>query len=97
MKLLNYNKNVCYLNVDGNNKKLLEITKEDILKTLEYIYKNENIELEPYDKEKIPNEAERIIYENLYKKFTSFLEQKSNLKEEIENLFKDLEEKYKIN
>ena len=96
MKILKYENNVSYLYVDGKYKKLLEISKEDILKTLEYIYENEEIELEEYDKEKIVNEAEKIVYENLYNKFYNFKENKSILKNEIDNLFKDLEEKYKI-
>lgn len=96
MKILKYENNVSYLYVDGKYKKLLEISKEDILKTLEYIYENEEIELEEYDKEIIVNEAEKIVYENLYNKFNNFKENKSILKNEIDNLFKDLEEKYKI-
>ena len=51
MKILKYEDNVSYLFVDGKYKKLLEISKEDILKSLEYIYENEDIELEEYDKE----------------------------------------------
>lgn len=96
MKILKYEDNVSYLYVDGKYKKLLEISKEDILKSLEYIYENEDVELEKYDKEKIVNEAEKIVYENLYNKLNKFKEDKSILKNEIDSLFKDLEEKYKI-
>lgn len=96
MKILKYEDNVSYLYVDGKYKKLLEISKEDILKSLEYIYENEDVELEEYDKEKIVNEAEKIVYENLYSKLNNFKEDKFILKDEIDNLFKDLEEKYKI-
>lgn len=96
MKLLKYENNTSYLYVDGKYKKLLEISKEDILKSLEYIYENEDVELEEYDKEKIVNEAEKIVYENLYNKLNNFKEEKPILKNEIDNLFKDLEEKYKI-
>ena len=96
MKILRYESNASYLYVDGKYKKLLEISKEDILKSLEYIYENEDVELEEYDKEKIVNEAEKIVYENLYNKLNNFKEDKPILKNEIDNLFKDLEEKYKI-
>lgn len=97
MKILKYESNASYLNVDGKDKKILEISKEDILKSLEYIYENEDVEIEEYDKDKIVNEAERIIYENLYNKLNNFKDNKQILKNEINNLFKDLEEKYKIN
>ena len=96
MKILKYENNASYLYVDGKYKKLLEISKEDILKSLEYIYENEDVELEEYDKERIVNEAEKIVYENLYNKLNNFKEDKPILKNEIDNLFKDLEEKYKI-
>ena len=96
MKILKYESNASYLYVDGKYKKLLEISKEDILKSLEYIYENEDVELEEYDKEKIVNQAEKIVYENLYNKLNNFKEDKPILKNEIDNLFKDLEEKYKI-
>ena len=96
MKILKYENNTSYLYVVGKYKKLLEISKEDILKSLEYIYENEDVELEEYDKEKIVNEAEKIVYENLYNKLNNFKEDKPILKNEIDNLFKDLEEKYKI-
>ena len=97
MKLLKYENNTSYLYVDGKYKKLLEISKEDILKSLEYIYEKDDIELEEYDKEKIVNEAEKIVYENLYNKLNKFKEDKPILKNEIDNLFRNLEEKYKIN
>ena len=39
---------------------------------------------------------EKIVYENLYNKLNNFKEDKPILKNEIDNLFKELEEKYKI-
>lgn len=97
MKILKCEDNTCYLNVDGKDKKILEINKEDILNALEYIYNNDDAELEEYDKEKIKNEAEKIIYENLYNKLKDFKENKQTLKFEIESLFKELEDKYNLN
>lgn len=66
------------------------------MKALEYIYENEDAELEEYDKEKIVNEAEKIVYENLYNKLSNFKENKQILKSEIDNLFSELEERYSI-
>lgn len=97
MKILKCENNTCYLNVDGKDKKILEINKEDILNALEYIYNNDDAELEEYDKEKIKNEAEKIIYENLYNKLKDFKENKQTLKFEIDSLFKELEDKYNLN
>ena len=97
MKILKCEDNTCYLNVDGKDKKILEINKDDILNALEYIYNNDDAELEEYDKEKIKNEAEKIIYENLYNKLKDFKENKQTLKFEIDSLFKELEDKYNLN
>ena len=46
MKLLKCEDNTCYLNVNGKDKKILEINKEDILNALEYIYDNEDVGME---------------------------------------------------
>ena len=54
-------------------------------------------ELEEYNKDKIVNEAEKIVYENLYNKLNNFQENKRTLKNEIDTLFEELEKKYKIN
>ena len=97
MKILKFEDNTSYLYVDGKYKKILEISKDDILKALEYIYENDDIELEECDKNKIVNEAEKIVYENLYNKLNNFKENKLKLKNDIDDLFKDLEETYKIN
>ena len=97
MKILKCQNDICYLNINGQGKKILEITKEDILSALEYSYSNDDIELEEYDKDKIKNEAERIIYENLYNKIQDFIDNKQTLKNEIDGLFRELEEKYEIN
>lgn len=97
MKILKCQDDICYLTVNGQDKKILEITKEDILSVLEYSYYNDDIELEEYDKQKIKNEAERIIYENLYNKIKDFIDNKQTLKKEIDSLFRELEEKYEIN
>ena len=105
--IINKHYNECYLikkDIDVSKIKLQKeevsevkyFSKEDILKSLEYIYENEDVELEEYDKEKIVNEAEKIVYENLYNKLNKFKEDKYILKNEIDSLFKDLEEKYKI-
>ena len=51
MKILKCQNDICYLNINGQDKKILEITKEDILSALEYSYSNDDIELEEYDKE----------------------------------------------
>ena len=96
MKILRCEDDICYLNVNGKDKKIVEINKEDILDALEYIYNNEDVEMEVYDKEIIKNEAERIIYENLYSKLNDFIENKQTLKSEIDGIFKELEDKYKI-
>lgn len=96
MMILEYKENESFLFNGSETKKILEINKDDILKTLKYIYENDNIEIGNYDEKMIKNEAERIVYENLYKKFKDFNEKKLVLHSEINALFEEIETKYKL-
>ena len=47
-----------------------------------------------YAENQIANEAEKVIYKNLYEKFNDFKTKKESLKNEVEELFDDIEKKY---
>lgn len=84
----------CFYNIDGIDKTILDISKEDIFYILRYIYENDDIEFDEYVEENIVNEAEKTIYSNLYNKFIDFKSKKEILKNEINEIFSELEEKY---
>ena len=94
MKVLEINNKKAYFNVGDETKIILDITKEDILKILKYIYENDDVMFDEYAENQIANEAEKVIYKNLYEKFNDFKTKKESLKNEVEELFDDIEKKY---
>ena len=94
MKSLKIDNGKCLYNIGEGYKTILDITKEDILKMLEYVYDNSECEFDEYSEEDIVNEAEKVIYDNLYKKIIDFQNKKAALKSEIDLIFSKLEEKY---
>lgn len=74
-----------------------EIQKEEILKILEYIYFNDEFEMdENDDSHPIANDAEKIIYKSLYDKLIEFSQKKEALKKDIEKEFISVKQKYDL-
>ena len=77
--------------LNEEEKSILNINKEDILKLLDVLYLSQDIIMDPLDDSHIIlNEAENVIYENIYKYFEEFISKKADLKNEIENEFSEL-------
>ena len=77
--------------LNEEEKSILNINKEDILKLLDVLYLSHDIILDPLDDSHIIlNAAEKVIYENIYKYFEEFISKKADLKNEIENEFSEL-------
>jgi hypothetical protein len=93
-----------YLRINGSNGEFYnkmsqytiidKIDKEDLLFLINSAVEKEDFEIEPYDSEKIKNPAQQIIYENIYKKFEELLKNRNQLKDQVDNLYKDAFEKY---
>ena len=76
--------------LNEEEKSILNINKEDILKLLDVLYLSQDIIMDPLDDSHIIlNEAEKVIYENIYKYFEEFISKKADLKNEIENEFSE--------
>lgn len=77
--------------LNEEEKSILNINKEDILKLLDVLYLSQDIIMDPLDDSHIIlNVAEKVIYENIYKYFEEFISKKADLKNEIENEFSEL-------
>lgn len=93
-----------YLRINENNAEFLKenfqyetidkIDKDNLLFLINSAVEKDNFEIEAYDPEKIKNPAQQIIYENIYKKFDELLKNKNQLKDQVDNLYKDAFEKY---
>jgi len=76
-------------------KNIEDIQIEDIALMLDFCI-NYDVELEEYDESVIKNPVQKIIYGNIYNKFKTFIDEKDNFKDEVDGLYKDALEKYKI-
>jgi len=85
-----------FFNVEEKEKKIDSITKDDILFLLRQATNAEiDFEMDVIDKDNIKNEAEKIIYENIYIKFQELLKNKNVFIDESMALYKDAFAKYK--
>lgn len=98
MKVLKIENNEGYLELNDNSIKVTQVTKENIFDVLKLIYNNDQIEFDKMsDDLPINNEAQKIVYNNLYMYLTKFNDDKQNLKDEIRSEFEDVINKYKLN
>lgn len=100
MKILKIKKGKGYIatptnNSNPNEKQIEETTKEDILNILDYMISND-IEMDEMTEENdLLNPVQKIIYSELYSHFSSFLTEKENIIKEVNDKFKEAENKYK--
>ncbi len=93
-----------YLRINENNAEFLKenfqyetidkIDKDNLLFLINSAVEKDDFEIDVYDSEKIKNPAQQIIYENIYKKFDELLKNRSQLKDQVDTLYKDAYEKY---
>ncbi|MBR0039639.1 MAG: hypothetical protein IJP71_06525 [Lachnospiraceae bacterium] len=98
MKVLKIENNEGYLELNDNSIKVTQVTKENIFDVLKLIYNNDQIEFDELTEDSpINNEAQRIVYDNMYEYLTKFNEEKQKLKDEVRSEFEDVINKYKLN
>ena len=84
-----------YLNEKNEWSELDKINKEGLLYLLNIILDSkEPVEMDQYDDNKIKNPGHRIIYKNIYNKFSNALSQRNQFADEKESLYKDAINKY---
>lgn len=86
--------NAEFLKKDNSYEKIDKIDKNDLLFLINAAMEKDDFEIDVYDSQKIKNPAQQIIYENIYKKFDELLKNKNQLKDQVDNLYKDAFEKY---
>ena len=91
MKVLEIIDNHGWYILNGEKKSILDLNKEDIFLILEAVYSNDEIQNDVIDdRHNILNDAEKVIYDNIYKYILEFEQKKSNLKKEIDEEFSDI-------
>ena len=87
-----------FLNEKENLQEIHEICKEDLLRLLDSATDSDtDFEMDEMKDGNIQNEAHRIIYDSLYRKFKALLENKNQFIDESERLYKEALQKYKDN
>lgn len=85
--------NVYFFNEKAERIAIDKITKEDLLFLINQALKDD-FEFDKYDSDNIGNQVHNIIYKNIEKKFSEFISQKSEIIDEVNNLYKDAINKY---
>ena len=81
---------------EGTVKGIDCISKDDILFLLRQATNPDvNFEMDVLDNDNVKNEAEKIIYENIYTKFQDLLKNKDKFVDESMSLYKEAFTKYK--
>lgn len=94
MKYLEINNNKVFFFNESEEKKPIDlISKEDVMYILEKSLEDD-YEFDPYDDEKIGNQAHNIIYKEISKKIQNMIKSKGALKDEVDSLYKDAWLKY---
>lgn len=81
------------VSIDEQYKTVDLITKEDILDILDY-WIDDDIEMDPYDQNELPNPAQATIYNSLYAHFEKIKINKEQIKKEVDDVFSEEEKKY---
>ena len=85
-----------FLQKKGNMELVDRMTKDDVLFLLSIATSSEeSFDMDPVEEQNLSNEAHKIIYRNLYSKFSELLEKKTRFAEESASTYKDALEKYK--
>lgn len=86
--------NAEFLKKDNSYEKIDKIDKNDLLFLINAAMEKDDFEIDVYDSQKIKNPAQQIIYENIYKKFDELLKNKNQLKDQVDNMYREAFEKY---
>lgn len=99
MKILKIDSHKAKYSLDGvSYNPIVNISKEDLKKIVDYIMDNDDTELDCYNEaeNKIDNKAESIIYSDLYIKLYDLIQKKAEILEKVNSKFSSLIEKYEL-
>lgn len=97
MKVLKIANNHGLYIINNEEKSILDINKEDIFSILEVVYANDKVEIDEIDDtHNILNDAEKVIYENIYKYLKDFIDKKEDISKEINDEFLDITKYFEV-
>lgn len=89
------NNNVYFCSKNGEHKPIDLINKEELLFLINKLIDSDEFEMDQYNEELIKNEAHKIIYRNIFNKFSELMKNKKSFKDQYNSLYQDALNKYK--
>jgi hypothetical protein len=94
MKLLRIDGDIGqFLTKDGSYHTIDEITKEALLWIMDKVLDSSG-ELEPYDEEKLKNQAHQVVYKSIYSNLKALEDRRQEFIDESERLYLEDYKKY---
>ena len=75
-----------FLTKSGSYHEIDKITKDDLLRIVENVLDGSG-ELEPYDEERIKNQAHQVVYKSIYNNLKALEDRKQEFNDESERLY----------
>lgn len=85
-----------YLSSDNSYKELDQIGKDDLLFLINKILDENECQMESLEDKSLKNQAHNIIYRNIYTKLNSFFNRRNEFNDQINQIYKEEYEKYKV-
>lgn len=96
MKLLKIENSQGYYHAEnGDFDTIDKLTKDDLLRLVNFTLNEDDVEFEEYDEERLRNQAHRIIYRSIYEKLQGLRDRKQEFKDESERLYLPEYERYR--
>ncbi len=94
MRILKIEDNKGYFSIDGKEWNPIDEINKDNLLSLVDISLSKDFEMDDFNKTKLGNQAQQVIYSNIFNKLTELKSIKNQFNDEIESLYKEAIEKY---
>lgn len=72
-----------------------QITKEDLLRLVDLVLMEDEVEFDPYSDDVIQNEAHRILYKNILEKLEELRGRREDFLEQRDGLYREAYEQYR--
>jgi len=96
MKLLKIENNIgLFLDGSGQYTPVDKISKEDILRLVNFTLDKEAAEFDPYDEDALKHQAHQIVYKSIVEKLRSLKDRRQKFTDESQRLFLSEYEKYR--
>ncbi|SFM91500.1 hypothetical protein SAMN05444747_1111 [Variovorax sp. OV329] len=96
MKLLRISENCGhFLTAKGEFSPIDKISKEDLLRLVDHIFGESEVEFDPYDDQLIKNQAHQVIYKSVVQKLSDLSKRKQEFVDESARVFLEEYERYR--